>query len=500
MHKKDFKFLSIVAMALIFYSCGKTIVYFSPYEESRIRNEKKIVVETKKGATLELSQPEIKDQILSGYTKDKTKKDLPFSSIRSVRIEKADKGMMIVYSGVGLVLAWLAIGSATAPEPPPTECCPFIYSFDGENFHLDAEPYGAAICEGLKRTEWSELEHIEEVNGRYIISVANELDETQYTDEITLVVVDHPHDVAVVPDTQGRVHTIKHPVRARRVVNSRNEDVTRFFTEKDGIFWQGHVPKIGCSDNLDLREDLIFEFPKPEYAKEAKLVVNACTSQWGAQMGKRFLSLYGNQVSDWYTEVNKHGPAFYQVLSWYQKQELYLLQIRVETTAGWKSMGTIFGSGPFASKDKAYILDICDIPGETLRIRLTPPIDFWRIDSLAMDYTEDIPVEIHEIGACRAETNLGQDVLHKLYAADSVYHAMPDIGDSFEMTFLSPPACGNSDRTVILKACGYYDIHLPIMNSAPRKDVLDQIYGGSDFTLRFAREEFLKWEAEQHEN
>ena len=163
-------------------------------------------------------------------------------------------------------------------------------------------------------------------------------------------------------------------------------------------------------------------------------------------------------------------------------------------------MGTIYGGGPFVSKDKTFILDIRDIPGETLKIRLTPPVDFWQIDSLAVDYSEDTPVKVHEIAACQAETNLGGDVLHRLFAADGDYHIMPDIGDSFEMTFLSPPTNGNSGRTVILKACGYYDIHLPIINGAPRTDILDKIYGESDFTLRFAREEFLKWIAEQDEN
>ena len=73
-------------------------------------------------------------------------------------------------------------------------------------------------------------------------------------------------------------------------------------------------------------------------------------------MLKRSLELYGNKVQDWYAEVNAHGPAFNRMNFWNTREELYRLQIRVETPAGWKSKGAVVGGGPFVSEDKAYIL------------------------------------------------------------------------------------------------------------------------------------------------
>ncbi len=43
--------------------------------------------------------------------------------------------------------------------------------------------------------------------------MANELDETQYTDELKLLVVDHPSTAEIIPDAAGKLHTLSAPVR-----------------------------------------------------------------------------------------------------------------------------------------------------------------------------------------------------------------------------------------------------------------------------------------------
>ena len=67
------------------------------------------------------------------------------------------------------------------------QSCPFVYSYDGENYIFDAEPLGGAISEGLKKTDYSRLEHLKGVEGKYHLFLRNELEETQYTDAIKLL-------------------------------------------------------------------------------------------------------------------------------------------------------------------------------------------------------------------------------------------------------------------------------------------------------------------------
>lgn len=419
---------------------------------------------------------------------------IPFSEVEMVwaRIKRVDAGRTVlagigIYVGVGLVV--VAIVLATK------ESCPFIYSFDGEKHIFDAEPYGGAICEGLKRTEWCGLEHLKDVNGQYRIMVTNEVNETQYTDELKLVVVDHPQGVKVTPDISGRIRTVSQPVIPILAYDNKGKDLMPFISKNDKVFWVSRDEGKSPEKKEDLRDELIFEFPKPGGAKKAKLLINACNTLWGSQSLKRYLDLYGDKVDEWYDEVNNLGPAYFKMVNTHVREELYSLQIRVETEDGWRSKGLIIGGGPFISEDKVYSLDISDVPGDTLRIKLTPPAAFWMINCLAVDYTEDLPVQVTEIKAIEAVDHKGQDVRGMLKSNDNNYLIMPNIGDRADLIFESPPHMEGMERTVILKASGYYDIHLE-GKGEPQLQIIDKIYSEPGFAVQYAFKEFLKWKKE----
>jgi len=370
-----------------------------------------------------------------------------------------------------------------------------IYSFDGERYIFDAEPYGGAICQALKRTEWCGLEHLREVNDQYKIMITNEVNETQYTDELKLVVVDHPEGVRVVPDISGQIQTVSQPIIPMQAFDGKGRDLMPYISKNDWIFWQTRIEERNPDRKEDLRDELIFEFPKQRRAKKVKVLVNACNSLWGSQILKRYLDLYGNKVNEWYNEVNSLGPAYFKMINLNVREELYSLKIRVETGDGWESKGLMIGGGPFVSEDKIYTLDISDVPGDTLKIKLTPPATFWMINYLAVDYTEDLPVEVKEIEAIKAIDYKGQDVREILAKNDNNYLIMPNIGDRAELIFESPPRVDGMDRSVILKASGYYDIHLEAKGE-PQTGIAEKFFTEPGFVVQYAFKEYLKWKEE----
>jgi hypothetical protein len=237
------------------------------------------------------------------------------------------------------------------------------------------------------------------------------------------------------------------------------------------------------------------EFPKPQNAKTAKLLVHAGTTPWGSQAAEGFLKLFGRGISAWYNEVNSLGPAYYRTMSWYMRDELYLLHIRVETGRGWEERGLIYGGGPFLTKNKAYALDVHDVPGEVLRIKLTPPLNFWTFDSLAVDYSEDAPVSAVELAPVQALDRAGRDVREDLALNDNRYLVMQRTGDSVELVFEAPPQAPGTVRTIFVKASGYYNIHLEGLGES-QTALIEKIFNVPGTALQNAYEEYLRVKSE----
>lgn len=416
---------------------------------------------------------------------------IPISDVDMVWVQKIDGGLTFLtyIGGAVIVLGVVAVIVALTKES-----CPFVYSYDGKGYVLDAEPYGGATAPALKRTEWCGLRHLKETQGRYKLKITNEVIETQYTDELKLVVVDHPRGVAVVPDEWGGLHTAAAPVPPVKATDGRGNDILASVKDDDWVFWQTKEREVDPESQAGLKDRLVFEFPKPAGATRAKLLFNGCNTLWASQMVKRFLALNGKNLPDYYASLTS-SAAVTALQAWNLREELYRLRIRVETPNGWASKGTIIGGGPFVSREKAYSLDISDVPGETLRIELTPPAGFWMINALAMDYSDDVPLEPREIEAVSAVDSNGVDIRPLLAATDGRTFAMPNTGDNAELIFPAPPRSTGMERTVFLKASGYYDIHMGALGE-PQLDTLMKIRSEPGYASKYAWGEYLRWQQE----
>jgi hypothetical protein len=422
---------------------------------------------------------------------------IPFTDVEQVWIRKSDSGKSVL-AGAGLIAAGVVVVGLIAllsfGHWLETESCPFIYSWDGEEYVLDAEPYGAAISEGLKRTDWVELSNLREVEGEYRVLLTNELDETQYTDELKLVAVDHAPGAKIAPDLAGGFHIFSSPLPPVSAVDQNGRDIMPFVAKGDKALWQSALEEKNPDDAGEFRDELLFEFPKPAGAKRVKLLANAWTTQWGSLSAGKFLELYGSSLPEQYEDVDRHGPMYGRILSWMATEELYALKVWVETPGGWKARAMIMGGAPVITKDKAYAFDVGDIPGETLRIKLRPPVNFWMVNSLAVDYGEEAPAHGTELAAQKAVDHTGRDARARLAATDGSYLESPNPGERTELVFAAPPIKDGLARTVFVKASGYYKIHLNAMGE-PLTGLVERVLGEPGFAARYSFREYLKWEA-----
>jgi hypothetical protein len=401
--------------------------------------------------------------------------------IQVALIEKKDpaKTGVAVLTTPGYIL-WSCILLIAATK----ESCPFIYSFDGAKYVFDGEPYGGSICKALKRTDLSKLDYLAPIKGEYKLLLTNEVNEIQYTDQFRLLVVDHPADSEVIQDAFNNLYAINSRLKPVKIADGKGSNLYKPMEEKDGVVWQSDLGNKNPEIASDLRDDIYVTFKKPEGATKAKLIVHGCTTLWGSYMLKIISELHGKDVTKWYDDF-KNPINLLRLNLWIDRTETYRLGVYVKSNNGWHRKGSIFGGGPFITEERIVPIDISDIRGPKLEIKISPPAGFWQFDSFNIDYSEDLPVEVQEISANSIFDNDGADITSILENIDDDYYAMPFKGQKAVLTFPVPEPIPGMKRTVFAKVNGYYDIYLDA-SGEPQTEILKEIENNPDFIIKYS--------------
>lgn len=413
---------------------------------------------------------------------------LPVDQVQRYWIRTVSTGRTIGLVAGVVGGAFLALGAIVAATK---ESCPFVYSWNGSEWVFDGEPYGGATTRGLERDDWAELEHLVAEDGEYRILVTNEVPETQYTNRLELVVVDHAPGTRVVADGDGGFHVVRSALRPIEATDEAGRDLTGWLAEEDRRVWEPE-PDPFASDH---RTTITVAFPKPADAERAVLLHRVGTGIWGSYMIKAMLELHGDEVRDWYAGIDSDPGAREALHGWNLREELYALKVEVEGPAGWEEAGVISGGGPFVLESRALPIDPRDAGDDRLRIRVRPPRGFWALDALSVAYGgDDEPLSVWRLPPTRAADRLGRDVRPALTAVDSEYYAMPTNDDRAEVVFQAPPPpAAGVERTVFLHATGWYRIHLD-ESRAPDRETLRRIATVPGAAARYAAERFHRWQ------
>ena len=298
----------------------------------------------------------------------------------------------------------------------------------------------------------------------------------------------------MVPDIQGKLHTVSAPQSLLSARDATGHDLLPWLRSTDRLIWE--PPSVPDATG-NLEGDIIMTFPKPADAKQVKLIANAATGLWGSYMIKKMVELRGREVGRFYTAVNHSQSARKALSAWELREQLYQLKVYVEEPTGWEMRGVLPGTGPFISKDRILPLDVSRVKGDRLRIRIHPPAGFWALNSFAADYTPDRPVSLQTIKPAAARDLQGKSVLSDLMSIDSHYLAMPDIGDTADLTFIAPPRKEGSDRAVFLHSRGYYKLHIAASGEPDKKTLTAFEKSAPGSAARYAAAQFGQWQDRQ---
>lgn len=409
------------------------------------------------------------------------KKDILYANVSRINPTRVAIGTLGVIVLIGAVIGLIALASK--------QSCPFIYSWDGEQYVFDAEPLGGAICKALQRTDRSRLDHIRPDDGKYKIKVTNEVNEIQYIDKLNLEIVDHSRGMEIVTNERGEyyaVDNVKPPVSAK---DKSGKDLINFFSSADGIKWQTKLPQDENQGYDSLWHNIYVKFEKPVGAKSVKLVFKGGTSLWGSQMVRDVTELYGSSVGKWYESL--YGKQAYDARLDYMKHDnIYFLDVLVKENGEYVKRAVLPNGGPFVHEKQFLDIDLSNHTGDTLEILLKPPKSFWAIDfiGLTTSYQTVLAKKLEPLSAVDDEDE-NIDQLPKISSSDSTYLVLPEIGDGVDIEFEAPLPEQGMDRTVFAVTDGFYMMNLDT-SKAPQLETMFRIALQPGEIIRFALKRF----------
>ncbi|MEE9441872.1 MAG: hypothetical protein V3V99_04320 [candidate division Zixibacteria bacterium] len=391
----------------------------------------------------------------------------PLDEIQSIDIPRSKNakwygmgiGFLVDVTAVILIAAtWDGMGSGATIETSGdgVMSCPFVYSYDGVDYRIDSEPLATAIFETAQRDDWDNLRFLREVEGQYRIRVTNELDETQHIDQMMLYIIDCDEGQQAIPSYDGYISIINNPQPPISAVDFGGNEVLSMIETDDEKMWISSPFNFDPDDDSQIRNGIICEFNKPDNITEATMVFSLRNTYWSGHLLGKFLSLHGHQIDEWYETINTSQDARNQFYGAVRRETMLQFDIWDGTT--WRTHDFIPDVGIAVNKEVAIPINLENISGDNLKIKLESTVGIWAVNSVGVDFSDYEPYTPIEFRPRSAVDQDGNDITELLLHKDKKYYHMPTNDDRAEIVFDAWPLPEGKSRSILLKTNGYYNI------------------------------------------
>lgn len=350
-----------------------------------------------------------------------------------------------VIAGVGLVVLVVALASKSS--------CPFVFVETPEGVRFVGEAYSGSVVRALQRDDLLELPALGP--GPVRLALGNHANETQHTDRLELVLVDHGPDERAVAGLDARpllVGASRPPVR----VTGLDGRALPTPTSAPGGAWESAMDVLARRDDAPLRDGIEVTFPAVAEGATPVLELDAANTHWLDLVLGRMFASFGDGLREHLARSDAR-PDDATPRAW-REREAIDLSVETLVAGQWRRAARVTTPGPAALRHVAVTLPRPPA-GEALRVRLVAGTGFWRIGALGVSTLRDPAPSATRVAPTRAAQPDGSDARALLAAVDGAYQHLPRRGDRLELTFEAPAASAGRSRTAFLFANGYYTVH-----------------------------------------
>jgi len=431
---------------------------------------------------------------------------IPMSKIKYLEVKTLNGAKTILLTGVliGTAAAFIAIASMNSGGGSSVQStsqtggrmqfsCPLIYTLGDSGYELESETFAGAVFKGIERTSYDLLTHLKPVSGEYKVKLVNARQETEYTNELKLIAVDHSPDLSVIPDASGGIHTVSELIKPVKAVSKDGRDVTAVLSESDRKYFESDLQAVDPRNDNDLVDNVTMAFSKPRDCKKAKIIVTGLNTKLAFFALERIFALQGEERIDWYNQLDSNPKERAKFVGWLMREGM--LHISVWNGTTWSERGIILDVGPGVEKTQITVLDIADVHGDSLKISASFRTGLWRLDQVAVDYSPDVPVHSHEIAPLEARDQDGKDVSSLIAKVDPAYYVTIN-RQYVNISFTVPPVEAGMARTVVAKTSGFYNQWGDSHSSVSQPQTVDSImtvplYGSKVFLPMWCKADVL---------
>ena len=363
---------------------------------------------------------------------------------------------------IGLLLLSMGMGVCS---------CPFIYTWNGQEYEFAGEIYSGAVYPPLERHDYLLLPGSVEENGEYKLKIANELEEIQHTNLLELMVFDHAVNQEVLVDKYGTAHAISDALTAVSATSLRGENLLPIMEKEDDLIYLGSDP----SKDPPLLDGVELTYQIPAGTKKADLVISAKNSYWLYYVYRNFRDMLGDSYKMWMSKQQEGNPEKFE--SWSLSQNIPL-SIYLMKDGEWVFYDYYNPVGPIAFRKDILELDLSEADPGPLKIKLEAGSYFWEIGYVGLDLDQTSVAPAKRMALTKATDETGKSVKDLLLNDDELYYVQPDIGNQAMLSFPVPEQ--SAGRTLVLHSKGYYDIKMD-PKGVPKMKALKEIRKTGDF-------------------
>jgi len=342
------------------------------------------------------------------------------------------------------------------------QSCPFIYVDEGSGERLVGEGYPSAICRSIQREDLLQLPV--RGGGDLKLRLANLVDETQYTDRLDLLSVDHARDTRALATMNAQVVVVGPPQAPLAARDLEGQDCLAQVAAVDQVVWKTDLQRVALQAKPPLREGLSATFaPIPG---RPVLEVQLRSTRWLETVTGRYFAAMGEDFPALLERMNTTDAK--DIQAW-RHQEGIDLRAEVRQGGRWRPLGYLYPTGAAGYRRIALPFPADWQEAGPIQVRLSGGTGFWWVDALALSALAPDQPAGQRVAILSAKGQDGSDQRPLLEAADGRYQILSQPGEEVDLRFKLPPLPEAQERTVFLRIQGYYNPHAPAM---PRKSLL----------------------------